>query len=64
MSPFLLICLGVNYLKTEIKYDYLTDWHEVFIEDIMGEVFAERKTERATLHIAPGRCFLIDRRVR
>ena len=64
MRPFLLIFLGVNYLKAKIKYGYLTDWNEVFIEDIVGEVFAERKTERATLCIALGRCFLVDRRLR
>jgi hypothetical protein len=38
-----LICLGVNYLKTEIKYDYLTDWREVFIEDIMGRYLQNGK---------------------
>jgi hypothetical protein len=41
---YLLIFLEVNYLKTKIKYGYPTDWHEVFIEDIVGEEFAERKT--------------------
>ena len=64
MHLYLMIFSRVNYLKTKIKYGYLTDWHEVFIEDIVGEEFAKRKTERATLQIAPGRCFLIDRRLR
>jgi hypothetical protein len=41
---YLLILSVVNCLKTKIKYDCLTDWHEVFIEDIVGEAFAERKT--------------------
>ncbi len=44
MRSFLLILLGDNYLKTKIKYGFITDWHEVFIEDVVGEVFVERKT--------------------
>jgi len=39
-----LLLSGVNYSKTQIKYCYVTNWHEVFIEDILGEVFEKRKT--------------------
>lgn len=39
-----LLLSEVNYLKTRTKYGYGTTWHEVFIEDILGEVFEKRKT--------------------
>jgi len=39
-----LLLSEVNYLKTRIKCGYVTNWHEVFIKDILGEVFEKQKT--------------------
>ncbi len=39
-----LLLSEVNHSKKQIKYPYVTNWHEVFIEDILGEVFEKWKT--------------------